>query len=57
MTDEHSRYLVPHHYGMGALWWWVRASLATKIVEACAEVEVITGSDLGAARRRGTFRL
>lgn len=37
-----SRYLVVHDYGMGGLWWWIRASSARQIVDTCAEVEVIT---------------
>ncbi|MDI6102170.1 hypothetical protein QLQ12_26480 [Actinoplanes sp. NEAU-A12] len=35
------RFLVLHDYGMGALWWWVRARSAREIVETFAEVEVI----------------
>jgi hypothetical protein len=36
------RYLVRHDYGMGALWWWIRAGSAAEITSAFAEVEVIT---------------
>jgi hypothetical protein len=46
MTDGKRQYLVAHDYGMGALWWWVGAGSATEIVEACAEVEVVTDPDL-----------
>jgi hypothetical protein len=35
------RYLVRHDYGMGALWWWIRAGSAAEITTAFAEVEVI----------------
>jgi hypothetical protein len=35
------RYLVRHDYGMGALWWWVKAPSAAAITETFAEVEVI----------------
>ncbi len=40
-----ARYLVLHDYGMGGLWWWVWAGSAEEIVDACAEVEVITDPD------------
>ncbi|MCD5316554.1 hypothetical protein [Kineosporia babensis] len=36
------RFLVLHDYGMGGLWWWVHAPSAEAILEAVAEVEVIT---------------
>ncbi len=36
------RYLVVHDYGMGTLWWWVWARSPEEIVDAVAEVEVIT---------------
>ncbi len=36
-----SRYLVCHDYGMGALWWWIRAGAASEITDTFAEVEVI----------------
>lgn len=35
------RYLVRHDYGMGALWWWIRAGSAAEITTAIAEVEVV----------------
>jgi len=35
------RLLVRHDYGMGALWWWIRAGSAAEITSAFAEVEVI----------------
>jgi hypothetical protein len=35
------RYLVRHDYGMGSLWWWIRAPSAAAIAETFAEVEVI----------------
>ncbi|GGQ84836.1 hypothetical protein [Kitasatospora griseola] len=41
-----TRHLVLHDYGMGGLWWWVWAGSAEEIVEACAEVEVVTEPDL-----------
>lgn len=34
------RYLVCHDYGMGALWWWIRAQSPAEIVLTFAEVEV-----------------
>ncbi|MCO5969624.1 hypothetical protein [Actinoallomurus soli] len=37
-----SRHLVVHDYGMGGLWWWIRAASAQQIVDTCAEVEVVT---------------
>lgn len=44
MASEQShrqRFLVRHDYGMGALWWWIRAGSAAEITSAFAEVEVI----------------
>lgn len=35
------RYLVRHDYGMGALWWWIRAGSAAEITATFAEVEVV----------------
>jgi hypothetical protein len=35
------RYLIRHDYGMGALWWWIKAPSAAVITETFAEVEVI----------------
>ncbi|MEU8259109.1 hypothetical protein AB0C02_00590 [Micromonospora sp. NPDC048999] len=37
-----NRYLVLHDYGMGGLWWWVWARSAEEILDAVAEVEVVT---------------
>jgi len=34
-------YLVRHEYGMGAMWWWIRAVSAAQITATFAEVEVI----------------
>ena len=34
-------YLVRHDYGMGALWWWIRAESEAQILDAFAEVEVV----------------
>ncbi|WP_223290933.1 hypothetical protein [Streptomyces avicenniae] len=39
------RFLVSHDYGMGALWWWVRAPSAEDIVLACADVQVVTSEE------------
>ncbi|WP_418958645.1 hypothetical protein [Streptomyces tritici] len=36
------RHLVVHDYGMGAVWWWVRAESAQAVLDAVAEVEVST---------------
>lgn len=38
-------YLVVHDYGLGALWWWVRASSPEEIAAEFAEVEVISAPD------------
>ncbi|MET8824625.1 hypothetical protein ABZX40_03405 [Streptomyces sp. NPDC004610] len=35
-------HLVLHDYGMGGLWWWIRARSAREILETFAWVEVIT---------------
>lgn len=35
------RYLVLHDYGMGGLWWWIRARSAREVMETFAEVEVV----------------
>jgi hypothetical protein len=48
-------YLVLHDYGMGGLWWWIRASSAEEITAAFAEVEVV--SDLEAIARAQTWDL
>jgi len=43
VDDQPTRraYLVLHDYGMGGLWWWIRASSAEEITAAFAEVEVV----------------
>ncbi|MCO6004960.1 hypothetical protein NE236_08195 [Actinoallomurus purpureus] len=59
MTDSpepaKSRYLVVHDYGMGGLWWWIRASSPEQIVDTFAEVEVV--SDPEAVARAETWSL
>jgi hypothetical protein len=40
------RYLVRHDYGMGALWWWIRAASAGDITDTFAEVEVVEDPDI-----------
>ncbi|WP_345442238.1 hypothetical protein [Actinoallomurus vinaceus] len=50
-----ARYLVVHDYGMGGLWWWIRASSAQQIVETFAEVEVVADPD--AVSRAETWSL
>ncbi|MCX4733458.1 hypothetical protein [Streptomyces sp. NBC_01363] len=46
MTDigtAHKRsFLTLHDYGMGGLWWWIRARSAREVLEAFAWVEVVT---------------
>lgn len=46
MTDADAgpkaRFLVLHDYGMGGVWWWVRARSAREVRETFAEVEVVT---------------
>lgn len=44
-------YLVLHDYGMGGLWWWIRASSEEEITAAFAEVEVV-GDPEAIARAR-----
>ncbi|MGP3990119.1 hypothetical protein [Streptomyces sp. 3N207] len=44
-TPPTSRFLVHHDYGMGGLWWWIRARSRREILERCAEVEVIDTPD------------
>jgi hypothetical protein len=41
LADARRAYLVLHDYGMGGVWWWIRASSAEEITAAFAEVEVI----------------
>lgn len=41
-----SRFLVLHDYGMGGLWWWIRARSAREILETFAEVEVVEDADV-----------
>jgi len=38
---ERRRFLVLHDYGMGGVWWWVRAATPEEIPRRVAEVEVI----------------
>ncbi|MFE5206961.1 hypothetical protein [Streptomyces sp. NPDC056600] len=45
------RFLVCHDYGMGQLWWWVRAPSARAVVEAVAEVEVVDDPDTARCAR------
>ena len=40
VTDK-TRFLLLHDYGMGGVWWWVRARSAREVLETFAEVEVI----------------
>lgn len=40
-TMTTTRHLVRHDYGMGALWWWIRADSAEKILDVLADVEVV----------------
>jgi hypothetical protein len=35
------RFLVLHDYGMGGLWWWVRARSPREVLETFAEVEIV----------------
>jgi hypothetical protein len=44
-------YLVLHDYGMGGLWWWIRASSAAEITAEFAEVEVIGDPEMIARAR------
>ncbi|MEU2669231.1 hypothetical protein ABZ622_10195 [Streptomyces sp. NPDC007164] len=41
VTQKHP-FLVLHDYGMGGLWWWIRARSAREVLETFAWVEVIT---------------
>ncbi|MCX4864822.1 hypothetical protein OHU11_16905 [Streptomyces sp. NBC_00257] len=41
ITPKHT-FLVLHDYGMGGLWWWVRARSTREVRETFARVEVIT---------------
>ena len=36
-----TRFLLLHDYGMGGVWWWVRARSVREVLETFAEVEVI----------------
>ncbi|MFC0844374.1 hypothetical protein ACFH04_11765 [Streptomyces noboritoensis] len=49
-TALKARFLVLHDYGMGGLWWWIRARSAREIVETFAWVEVVTNPEAVAAR-------
>ncbi|MFD1831228.1 hypothetical protein ACFSJS_16380 [Streptomyces desertarenae] len=59
MTDAdaapRARFLVLHDYGMGGLWWWVRAESAREVTERLAEVEVV--DDPEAVGRAGAWEL
>ena len=44
-------HLVLHDYGMGGLWWWIRASSTEEITAAFAEVEVISVPETTARAR------
>jgi hypothetical protein len=59
MTDAdaapRARFLVLHDYGMGGLWWWVRAESAREVTERLAEVEVV--DDPETLERAGTWDL
>jgi hypothetical protein len=48
-------YLVRHDYGMGALWWWIRAESKAQILATFAEVEVV--DDLAAISLAWSWRL
>ena len=37
-----NRFLVLHDYGMGGLWWWITAPSEDAILDAFAEVEIIS---------------
>ncbi|RSM72163.1 hypothetical protein DMB66_06065 [Actinoplanes sp. ATCC 53533] len=41
------RYLVPHGYGVGCLWWWVPARSTREILGTFAGVEILGASRLG----------
>ncbi|TCO65415.1 hypothetical protein [Actinocrispum wychmicini] len=45
MPGDEARFLVLHDYGMGGVWWWIRARSARQIRETFAEVEVVTEAD------------
>jgi GNAT superfamily N-acetyltransferase len=52
------RYLVLYDYGMGGLWWWIRASSAEEITATFAEVEVISDAEaIARARERNLSEL
>jgi hypothetical protein len=53
--DGKARYLVLNDYGMGGLWWWVRAHSPEEIVETFAEVEVVSRPE--AVQRAETWSL
>ncbi|PSL00084.1 hypothetical protein CLV63_102210 [Murinocardiopsis flavida] len=38
-------HLVVHDYGMGGVWFWVRARSAAEIVASCSEVEVVDDNE------------
>ncbi|WP_017593103.1 hypothetical protein [Nocardiopsis potens] len=50
------RYLIVHDYGMGGVWSWVRAGSAEEVLDACAEVEVVTDPEV-VARMEASDRM
>lgn len=42
-----TRFLVTLDYGMGALWWWIRAGSARQVVETFAETQVVDPGRMG----------
>ncbi|MFD7529187.1 hypothetical protein ACFV8E_16575 [Streptomyces sp. NPDC059849] len=44
ITPKHT-FLVLHGYGMGGLWWWIRARSTRDVLETFAWVEVITAPE------------
>jgi hypothetical protein len=44
-APDKTRFLLLHDYGMGGLWWWVRARSAREVLETFAEVEVVDHPD------------
>lgn len=59
MTDadfgDKTRFLVLHDYGMGGLWWWIRARSVREVLETFAEVEVVDSP--GAVERAESWGL
>ncbi|MEU9731394.1 hypothetical protein [Streptomyces sp. NPDC048002] len=54
-TTGKTRFLVLHDYGMGGLWWWIRARSAREVLETFAEVEVV--DDAETVARAGSWDL